>query len=243
MNPKNVIITGASRGIGRAIAQLLASHGYNLILNSSNSTEALLDVRRELSLFPVKCEIFTGNVGNYDEAEKLFTYAKENLGSINILINNAGISHIGLLQNMTPGEWNRIINTNLTSVFNMSKLVIPDMIAAGQGKIINISSVWGICGASCEVAYSASKGAVNAFTRALGRELAPSNIQVNALACGAVDTAMNGCFTTEERAALCEEIPAGRMASPAEIAQMVLQLIKSPDYLTGEIIKMDGGWI
>lgn len=243
MNNKNVIITGASRGIGRATALLLAGKGYNLVLNSSKSTEALLDVRREISRYPVQCEIYTGNVGSYTEAQKLFSHAQNTLGSIGILINNAGISHIGLLQDMLPEEWDHLISTNLTSVFNMSKLVIPDMIREHSGKIINISSVWGICGASCETAYSAAKGGVNAFTRSLGKELAPSNIQVNAIACGAVDTAMNSCFTAQEHAALCEEIPSGRMASPAEVAEMIFHLINAPAYLTGEVIKMDGGWI
>lgn len=243
MNHKNVIITGASRGIGRAAALLLAEKGFNLLINSSKSTDALLDVRREVSIYPVKCEIYTGNIGDYAEAQKLFALAKDKLGPIDILINNAGISHIGLLQDMSPDEWDNIIRTNLTSVFNMSKLVIPDMIQAKAGKIINISSVWGICGASCETAYSASKGAVNAFTRALGKELAPSNIQVNAIACGAVNTAMNSCFSQKELARLCEEIPTGRMASPEEIAEMVYHLITAPEYLTGEVIKMDGSWI
>lgn len=243
MNNKNVIITGASRGIGRATALLLASKGYNLVLNSSKSTEALLDVRREISRYPVQCEIYTGNVGDYTQAENLYMHAKKTLGTIDVLINNAGISYIGLLQDMSTEEWNNIINTNLTSVFHMSKLVIPDMVKEKSGAIINISSVWGVCGASCEAAYSASKGGINALTKALGKELAPSNVHVNAIACGAVDTAMNSCFTAEEHAALCAEIPAGRMASPSEVAQMILWLITAPDYLTGEVIKMDGGWI
>lgn len=243
MNNKNVIITGASRGIGRATALLLASKGYNLVLNSSKSTEALLDVRREISRYPVQCEIYTGNVGDYTQAENLYMHARKTLGTIDVLINNAGISYIGLLQDMSTEEWNNIINTNLTSVFHMSKLVIPDMVKEKSGAIINISSVWGVCGASCEAAYSASKGGINALTKALGKELAPSNVHVNAIACGAVDTAMNSCFTAEEHAALCAEIPAGRMASPSEVAQMILWLITAPDYLTGEVIKMDGGWI
>lgn len=243
MNNKNVIITGASRGIGRATALLLASKGYNLVLNSSKSTEALLDVRREISRYPVQCEIYTGNVGDYTQAENLYKHARKTLGTIDVLINNAGISYIGLLQDMSTEEWNNIINTNLTSVFHMSKLVIPDMVKEKSGAIINISSVWGVCGASCEAAYSASKGGINALTKALGKELAPSNVHVNAIACGAVDTAMNSCFTAEEHAALCAEIPAGRMASPSEVSQMILWLITAPDYLTGEVIKMDGGWI
>ena len=144
---------------------------------------------------------------------------------------------------MEPCDWNTLLNTNVTSVFNLSKLVIPDMLAKRSGHIINISSVWGLCGASCEVAYSTTKGAINAFTKALGKELAPSNIQVNAIACGAVDTSMNSCFSKEDLDDLCNEIPIGRMATPDEVAQLVSHIIEAPSYLTGEVIKMDGGWI
>ena len=245
MNHKNAIVTGASRGIGRSIALLLASEGFNLVINCSKSTVELLKVCEEIKAYPVKCGIHTGNLGNHQEAENLIRTAHEIFGGeyTDILINNAGISHVGLTQDMSFDEWNNIVNTNLSSVFYMSKLVIPEMIKQRHGKIINISSVWGICGASCETAYSATKGGINAFTKALGKELAPSNIQVNAIACGAVDTAMNSCFSKEDLEMLCEEIPVGRMARPEEIAQFALQLINAPDYLTGEVIKMDGGWI
>ena len=160
-----------------------------------------------------------------------------------LVINNAGISYIGLLQDMSPEEWDRIVRTNLTSVFNCSKLAIPHMLEQKSGKILNISSVWGNVGASCEVAYSATKGGINSFTRALAKELAPSNVQVNAVACGAIDTDMNHFLEKEELEALKEEIPAGRLAKPEEVAQLLLQLARSDSYLTGQIIGFDGGWI
>ena len=136
-----------------------------------------------------------------------------------------------------------MLHMNLTSAFNCCKLAIPYMVQQKQGKIINISSVWGVCGASCEAAYSASKGGVNALTMALAKELAPSNIQVNAIACGAIDTDMNRFLAPEERQALLEEIPMGRMGTPEEAAQLILKLLESPAYLTGQIIRLDGGWI
>lgn len=144
---------------------------------------------------------------------------------------------------MTIDEWNRIIGVNLTSVFSTCKLSIPHMLAEKSGKIINISSVWGNVGASCEVAYSACKGGMNAFTKGLAKELAPSNIQVNAIACGCIDTQMNACFSEEERTALADEIPTGRFGLPEEVASLALSLANSTDYLTGQIITLDGGWL
>lgn len=153
-----------------------------------------------------------GDVSDYTYMEQLFSQSEARFGGIDILVNNAGISHIGLLEDMTIDEWNRIIGVNLTSVFSASKLALPHMIHQKSGKILNISSIWGNVGASCEVAYSACKGGINSFTRALAKELAPSNIQVNAIACGVIDTEMNACFSEEERAQLAEEIPAGASA-------------------------------
>ena len=164
-------------------------------------------------------------------------------GGVDILINNAGISIIGLFQDLSRADWMRLMDTNVGSVYNCCHFAIPHMVHEKCGKIINISSVWGIAGASCEAAYSASKGAVNALTRALAKELAPSNIQVNAIACGVIDTDMNGFLSVEERTALEAEIPAGRFAQPEEVAEAVLQVIKMPTYLTGQVISMDGGYI
>jgi 3-oxoacyl-[acyl-carrier protein] reductase len=157
-------------------------------------------------------------------------------------VNNAGTSHLGLFQDMTPEEWDRLIRTDLSSVFYMTRLAVPRMLSLGHGKIINVSSVWGASGASCEAAYSAAKGGVNALTRALAKELAPSHIQVNAVAPGTIDTEMNAWLSAEDRAALEEEIPAGRFGTAGEAAQVILMLAEGPEYLTGQIVTVSGGW-
>ena len=160
-----------------------------------------------------------------------------------VLINNAGISHIGLFTDMTDDLWNRIIQTNLSSVFYCSRATLPSMISRKKGKIINISSMWGTVGASCEVAYSAAKSGIHGLTRALAKELAPSNIQVNTIACGAIDTAMNAQLSPEERLALEEDIPACRFGTPEEVASLAWDLAHAPAYMTGQIIGIDGGYI
>ena len=172
----------------------------------------------------------------------MFEETKETFGGIDIVINNAGISHIGLLSDMSAEEWHNLLDINLSSVFYTSKLAIPYMLSKQAGKIINISSVWGNVGASCEVAYSASKGGMNTLTKALAKELAPSNIQVNAVACGCIDTEMNQCFSEEERQDLMNEIPAGRFGKTEEVAELVFTLAHNHNYLTGQIIAFDGGW-
>ena len=165
------------------------------------------------------------------------------LGSIDILINNAGISCFGLLQDTTPEQWDAMITSNLNSVFYCSKLAIPEMLSKKSGKILSISSVWGNVGASMEVPYSTTKGAINAFTKALAKELGPSNIQVNAIACGMIDTEMNAVLSEDDITAITEEIPAGRMGTPEEVAELAFAITKKNDYLTGQIITLDGGWI
>lgn len=241
---KTVLVTGASRGIGCAIAENFACAGFSLVITCSHSRDALFALKERLEATchtRVMAEIC--DMGDFAAVSELFARIEEQTGGIDILVNNAGISHIGLLQDMTIDEWNRIVATNLTSVFATSKLAIPHMLGCGAGKILNISSVWGNVGASCEVAYSATKGGINSFTKALAKELAPSNIQVNAIACGVIDTAMNQCFSEEEREALAEEIPAGRFGLPEEVASLALQICTGNDYLTGQIITLDGGWI
>ncbi len=243
MPRKTVLVTGASRGIGKAIAIKFAKKGYNVVITCVRRQEELLKTQLEIEDLKVDSLAWMGDAGDYESCEELFTRIKKQFGGLDVLVNNAGISYIGLLQDMKPEEWDRIVRTNLTSVFNCCRLAIPGMLSKKQGKIINISSVWGNRGASCEVAYSATKGGVNAFTKALAKELAPSNIQVNAIACGAIDTEMNHFLHREELISLLEEIPAGRMGKAEEVADLAYHLAYKEDYLTGQIIGLDGGWI
>lgn len=239
---KTVLITGASRGIGKAIAIKFAKEGYKIAINSNKSKKELEETKEELLSCNIPVFAMQGDVGIYDFCKNFVSEVIANLGSVDILINNAGISHIGLFSEMTPDEWNNIINTNLTSVYNLSSLVIPDMVRNKSGKIVNISSVWGNVGASMEVAYSASKGGMNSLTKALAKELAPSNIQVNAIACGAIDTKMNSFLAAEELTCLIDEIPASRLGKPEEVAKLAFNLCTGNNYLTGQIIGLDGGW-
>ncbi len=243
MHSKNIAITGASRGIGRAIALKYAKCGYNVAISCLKNSEILKELQKEINSMGVSCIAYTGDMGNPDDAEHFFDEIRQHWGHLDILINNAGISYIGIFQDMTYEEWNRIVNTNLGSVFNCSKCAVKMMLTPKQGKIINISSVWGCVGASTEVAYSATKGGINSFTSALAKELAPSNIQVNAVACGIIDTEMNNFLEPEELDAILEEVPAGRMGRPQEVADFIYNLTDGNDYLTGQVIRFDGGWI
>ena len=178
MSKKTVLVTGASRGIGKAIAVKYAKKGCNVAVNCIHSEERLSQTRREIESYQTECLAFLGDMGNPADCQALFKKIRKQFGGVDVLVNNAGISYIGLLQDMTSDDWDRIVRTNLTSVFNCCRLAIPYMVEKKCGKIINISSVWGVAGASCEVAYSATKGGINAFTKALAKELAPSGIQV-----------------------------------------------------------------
>ncbi|MCI8299339.1 MAG: 3-oxoacyl-ACP reductase FabG [Lachnospiraceae bacterium] len=243
MKQEIAFITGASRGIGRAIATAFAGAGFALAINCQNSSQALEQLAADLTkTYHVPCITLVGDIGRENFVKNAFYIIEEKLGPVSVLINNAGISQIGLLTDLSLEDWNRVIQTNLTSVFCCCKYAVPSMVRRQAGKILNISSVWGSVGASCEVAYSASKGGVNAFTRALAKELAPSNISVNAIACGVIDTQMNQCFSREEQTSLAQEIPAGRFGAPEEAAELALSLASAPSYLTGQIITLDGGW-
>lgn len=238
-NTPLALVTGASRGIGRAIAETLAGAGYDLVLTCSRTLPELSGLANSLEeKYGIHCTAQMADASDPVAMDQLFA----SLDHLDVLVNNAGISYIGLLTDMSVEEWQRVINTNLSSCFYTSRLAIPLMLQKHSGRIINISSVWGNVGASMEVAYSASKGGVNSFTKALAKELAPSNIQVNAISCGVIDTAMNHCFSPEEMDMLREEIPADRLGQPEEVAKLVLQLIQAPTYLTGQILTLDGGW-
>ena len=239
---KKALVTGASRGIGRAIAGRLASQGYDLYLTCLHSMDSLTEYAHQLTeRYHISCFPFQGDMGCAADVERLFSSAP--IRSLDVLVNNAGISYIGLLQDMTPEEWDRVLSTNLTSCFLTCRLAVPLMVHAKKGRILNISSVWGAAGASTEAAYSASKGAVNSLTKALAKELAPSNIQVNAIACGAIDTEMNHFLHREDLISLLEEIPAGRMGRAEEVADLAYHLAYKESYLTGQVIGLDGGWI
>lgn len=243
MSGKVAFITGASKGIGAAIAEKFAKEGYHLAINGRNKARLLEKARQLEEEYHIICQPFVGDIGDSEFVKNTFYEIEKKWGTLDVLVNNAGISHIGLMTDMELEDWNRIINTNLTSIFLCCKYAVQQMLKKKQGKIINISSVWGNVGASCEVAYSASKGGVNSFTKALGKELAPSNIQVNAIACGAIDTDMNSCFSEEDRYALAEEIPVGRFGTTEEVAEMAYFLTTAPEYYTGQIMTMDGGWV
>ena len=239
---RSILITGASRGIGRAIAVSAAGSGMfsKIVLNSRKNSDEL-ERTKEIILSSSDIEVITsqGDVGDISYVKTL----RDTAGEVDVLINNAAISYTGLLIDMSPDEWNEIVTTNISSIYNTCHTFVPDMISRKCGHIINISSVWGEVGASCEVAYSATKGAVNSFTRALAKELGPSHIQVNALELGIVDTDMNSHLNTDEKEAICEDIPMGRMAHPEEIGRAVASLLNMPEYFTGEIVRIDGGWI
>ncbi|MCH5265873.1 MAG: SDR family NAD(P)-dependent oxidoreductase [Lachnospiraceae bacterium] len=236
------IVTGASGGIGAAVAEKLAKEGYSLVLLGNQGRQKLEALAEKCSDYGISVLPLAGDLSYGDTAGQLMAQAVSHLGTVDLLVNCAGISWIGLLTDMTEEDWHKVINTNLSSVFYCCRFVIPFMVREKAGRILTISSVWGSQGASCEAAYSASKGGIHALTKALAKELAPSGIAVNALACGMIDTPMNHCFSPEEVDAICREIPAGRMGTPEEAADMIALLAKAPVYFTGQIVTMDGGW-
>ena len=237
---KLALITGASRGIGRATAEIFAENGYDLILTCRDSMEELENLADSLrGSCAISCLPVQADMGKESDVARLFS----DITHLDVLVNNAGMAYFGLLSRMTAREWHEVFAVNLDSCFYTCRAAIPLMLERHAGRIINVSSVWGAQGASMEVAYSASKGGMNAFTKALAKELAPSNIQVNAIACGVIDTDMNKCFSNEEMEALRQEIPADRIGQSTEVAEMVVSLLYAPDYLTGQVIGLDGGWM
>ena len=245
MNSKEtVLVTGSSRGIGKAIAQKFASENFNVVINCKNSIDKLKELELELSKTNQNILAYQCDVSDYDKTKEMFDEIEKKFGGVDILVNNAGISYIGLFNEMSPDDWNTIVNTNLKSVYNCTHLALPYMIHNKNGSVINISSVWGNVGASCEVIYSSTKGAINSFTKALAKELGPSNIRINAIACGAIETEMNAFLTEDEKQALVDEISMMRFGKPEEVADMAFYISsEKANYLTGQIISLDGAWI
>lgn len=238
---KVVVVTGGSRGIGAKIVKTLANENYKVILNYNNSKEQAEKIQQELLEQGKEIEIIKADVSKREETEKLIQFAINKFNKIDVLINNAGISQEGLFTDVTEEEWQKIINTNLNSVFYCNQQALKYMIPEQQGCIINISSIWGETGASCEVAYSTTKAAINGMTKALAKEVGPSNIRVNAIAPGIIDTDMNRNLTNEELEQIKEQIPLNKIGKALDIAKCVKWLIED-EYTTGQIISINGGW-
>lgn len=236
------IVTGASRGIGREITKTLARKGIKVIANYNHSENKAIELKEELNLENISIDIFKADVSKREEAKALVKYTLDKYKKIDILINNAGISEYKVFTDETDEDWNNVINTNLYSAFVMCQEVIPNMIHNKVGCIINISSIWGIVGASLEVLYSISKAGMDGLTKGLAKELAPCNIRVNSIAPGAINTDMNSNLSTEELEKLEKEIPLERIGIPQDIAKCVKWLVEDT-YTTGQIISVNGGWV
>ena len=241
---KTVLITGSSKGIGAATAILFAQKGYNVVINFNDSYEAASLLCRSLVANGYSVITQKANVANRLEVELMVKETLYKFGSLDILINNAGISHQALITETDEIDFDHIVDVNLKGVFNCCKSVVPSMVSRQSGKIINISSMWGQVGASCEVAYSAAKAGVIGLTKALAKELAPSGICVNCIAPGLIETSMNSNLTVEELTDFVKEIPLGRMGSADEVAAAIEFLASDgADYITGQVLGINGGYV
>ncbi len=229
---KTVLVTGATGDIGQAIVR--AFKDYNVVIQYNKNEDIADELLKEVSGIKVQCD-----VSDFASVENMFTVAREMYGKVDVLINNAGIQLIKMVIDTSVNEWQRIIDTNLTGVFNTTKCVLSDMMYS-EGKIINISSIWGISGASCEAAYSASKAGIIGFTKAVAKEY--SNINVNCICPGVIESKMNEHLSEKDREELINEIPLKRFGTPQEVAELCLFLAEKGDYITGEVIKVDGGF-
>lgn len=239
---KVVIITGASKGIGREIAKKLAIKGYTVVANYNKSENEMKKLKGELNSQGIEIECIKADISKREEAKKIVKNTLEKYKKIDILINNAGISQFKEFTQITDEEWNNMINTNLNSVFYMTQEACSNMIKNKTGCIINISSIWGLVGASCEVHYSVSKAGIDAMTKSLAKELGPSNIRVNSIAPGIINTQMNKNLSNEELENIIDEIPLEKIGKVQDIEKCVEWLIED-EYTTGQIISINGGWV
>ncbi len=241
---KTVLITGASRGIGKATAELFSEKGWNVLINYLNSEEAALALRHDLNLTQGTAEVFKADVSKRCQVEQLIAYGLERFGDIDVLVNNAGLAQTGLFSEITELEWDAIFAVNLKGVFNCCQSVLPAMLRKKSGKIINVSSIWGMVGASCEVPYSAAKAGVIGFTKALAKELGPSNIQVNCVAPGIIETEMLKHLSPEELTELKNETPLQKIGQPRDVASIIAFLASAEaDFITGQVISPNGGFV
>ena len=234
-----VFVTGGSRGIGRAVCTAFARTGRDVAFCYSRDEDGARETVRQIEREGVGALSLRADVSDESAVKAMFS----SLSGIEILVNNAGIALFEQIQSTTSDMWRRVFAVNVDGAFFCTREVIPKFLRRGGGCIVNISSVWGVAGASCEVAYSATKGGINAFTRALAKEVGPSNIQVNAIACGAIDTEMNKWMSEDDLISLVDEIPAGRLGKAEEVADLAYHLAYKSNYLTGQVIGLDGGWI
>ena len=237
MDNKIVIVTGASRGIGRTITKMLAESGFTVIANYNKSESKALELKEKYD----NIDIFKADVSSREAVKALVNYTLEKYEKIDVLINNAGISKTQIFTDVTDEDWSEIINTNLYSAFCMTQEVIPNMIHNKSGCIINISSIWGLIGASCESIYSISKAGIDAMTKSLAKELGPSNIRVNSIAPGLINTDMNKNLTFNDLIEIKNETPLHKIGEPEDIAKCVKWLIEDK-FTTGQIISINGGW-
>ena len=236
---KTVLITGGSRGIGRAMVQLFSEKGYSVAFTYKNSETEAKSLAEATGAICIKADSAIES-----EVLSAVKLAEESLGHIDCLINNAGVSSFSLFTDLTLEDWNRCLSVNLTGAFLYSKAVIPSMVSRKQGRIINITSMWGLVGSSCEVHYSTAKAGLIGMTKALAKELGPSGITVNAIAPGVIETEMNKCLSEDDKAALCDETPLTRMGRPCEIAEAALFLAsEGASFITGEVMNVSGGFI
>lgn len=241
MEKKIIIVTGASRGIGREIAKTLAREGHTVIANYNKSEREAQKLKKELQEENKEIDIYKANIANEEETQEMIKYVIKKYKKIDVLINNAGIDKIQLVTEVTKKDWDEIINTNLYGTFYISQQAAKNMIQNKQGKIINISSIWGQIGASMEVVYSISKAGVDGLTKALAKELGPSGIQVNSIAPGFIKTEMNSNFNEQEINEIKDEIPLQKLGECTDIAKCVKWLIED-NYVTGQVIAINGGW-
>ena len=238
---KVAIVTGGSRGIGRAIVETLARKGINVIANYNQSEEKAKQLQENLEKENIHIDIIKADVSKREEVKKMVDMVIKKYGKIDVLINNAGISQEKLFQDITDDDWEHVMKVNLYSAFCATQEVLPYMLSQKRGCIINISSIYGIIGGSCAVAYSATKAGMDGMTKALAKELGPSNIRVNSIAPGCIDTDMNKQYTEEDMNQVKEETPLERIGKPEDIAKCAMWLVEDT-FTTGQVISINGGW-
>ena len=240
---KTAVITGASRGIGKATAIEFARNGYNVLANYNNSEKEAMELEKMLIEEGYSIKIFKADVSKSSEADAMIEYCLKEFGGLDVLVNNAGISQDKLFTDITDDDWERMMSVNVTSVFNCSRKALQHMIWEKSGSIINITSMWGETGGSCEVHYSASKAAIIGMTKALAKEVGPSNIRVNAVSPGVIMTDMCAYYGEETLNELKEETPLMKLGKPEDIAETVYFLAEKGNFITGQVIGVNGGMV